>query len=521
MTVFAYLVELTLTSPGGDPVTVGLSDVPVRPFPSSDPDRPGQGYLPILAEAPVITRDAFIDLTRGAGGLGRGELSAANAEGDLTAFRGHAVTAIDVRWGPVGGAWADYVALLAARGEAARFAVSTEQPSRVTIPLFDERAILEQNAARATFAGTNTGATGYESTPDALQGQGKPEAWGDLSRAHVPAVWANAVRQVAQLHNGPIDALLTIADRGQDAGLVNAGDFSGADFDTLMLNTGAYATDKGRGLVLIEAGLSGPVTFTLRGDAAGGFVDTVPALMKRLLQAWGVPASRIGDSFDALDAPQRVGVWVQGTEPRRQILDLLCRSIGAWCLPDALGVWQIGLLRPPQGTPLDTWTEHDLVAIATGDPAIEVPAWKITVRYARNLTPLRESDIAPALTDPASADHDPELVAELREPWRRVVWQDDTIKAAWPTAREITVDTALVERADAQVLLDDVLVPFHGVPRQELELVRELTPAALGRALGDEIRVDYPPQGIDAGMILTSIAPAAPDRHLVTFKAAG
>jgi len=517
MDVRVWLAELELTAPDGTTTSLLVSDVPIRPFTPNDADRPNAKALPVLLEVRGASREAFVDLTRGAGGLGRAELVLANGEHDLTPYRDHTVGAVTLRRGPRGGAWADFTLVIAGSGEDMRFGLSGSRPRRVRISLFDERAVLERSIQPTTFDGTNEGADGYEGTPETLEGQPKPRALGDLTAGQIPAVWANAVRQVIQVNDGAYRDVADIRDRGQSAGLTFAGDSTGSTFDSLSLNTGEYATDTARGYVLLNANLQGPVTLTIKGDASGtGYEDAAPALLRRVLGWMGVPASRIGDSFDRTDLPQwPCGVWIDEDTRARRIGDLLCRSIDAWCLPDRQGVWQIGLLRPPAGSPVTTWREdEDVLSLEDADGELLTPAWKVTVRYARNHAPLSRREVAPALRDSDAA------AAEARQTeWSRVTWKDQAVKDAHRDPRELTIDTVLIQRADAEALRD-VLATFHGQPRHRRR-VRVPIDGALDRELGEEARLIYPSEQIDEGLVVTRLSPASPRRDLVTIEGVG
>lgn len=506
-----FLAEIDLLSPAAGPVTLYLSDLPIRPFAPDDADRPNQVYDDRLVEPPVFAWEVFADLAGATPAIGAGTIAIKNADGALNPYRDHAWVAVRLYWARSGAPFAHCQPVLAGRLSPPRYEISADRPSRVTVDLLDYRAALQVDLQPVSYAGTNSGSAGYEGGAGDLKGQPKPVALGDLADASVPAVWANRSRQVVQVHDGPVAAILAVAHMGADAGLTADGDYAGGAFDALTPADGHWATDLGRGLAILKSALPGTVTLSCRGSAAGGYADTAPPIIRRLIEeGLGADAAFAAD-WDAFDAPAKVGFWTQQPVQRLEVIDLLARSFGGWAVPDALGRWRLGRLAPPSGVPVETWGPDEIISLeADGRPA--EPVWRVTVLYARNHRPLSETEIAGAVSE-----FHPDIAAQLQEPWRAAPAEDPAVRDLWPQARAIEVATALREAADAEALAASLLNALK-TPNGVLKVVVPMTAVRLALGPGAIVRLVYPGQDLDHLHCVVGLSPATPNRGTVTAK---
>lgn len=527
--IMGYLVELDLLDPEDVPITLFFSDVPVRPWPSDDPDRPDQAYDPRIVEVPAIALDVHADATRLTGSLGTARLALGNADGALNQYRGHVFRAVRVWWGEVKhrgarGFAADFRQMLDGRAEAPLWAVSSSQPSRLVVPIYDRRLDLEPDIQDNDFAGTNVGATGYEGGPDDLKGQPKPLALGDLQTAYIPVVWVNPAAQVAQAHDGEMQAYTALFDRGDDANLTEDGDLSGAAFDAATPSVGHQVTDLDRGLIKVNQSFGGVVTVGVQGavDLApgAGYLDTAPDLVAALIKRQD-PAATIGASFASIDAPAKVGIYLADRTATRQAIDMLARSLPGWVLPSPTGIWNIGRLRLPAGEPLRTIRPVDIVSIAPGDAEVSRPAWKVTVKGARKYLTHNRSNLAGGLWDTETEE-------QLRQEWSRASAFDTDLRDRWwPNVREVEIETALRNPVDLQDVADLLFslmsVRADGTPFQEWVVVVELDEEWLDLladpGLGEaDVGLDYPPEAIDRTMLIMGARPSRPRGNLLTLR---
>jgi hypothetical protein len=125
-----------------------------------------------------------------------------------------------------------------------------------------------------------------------------------------------------------------------------------------------------------------------------------------------------------------------------ELLDDLCASVGAWYGCDASGTFRIGQIALPSGTSVGTITATDILKIervASRDPGVGVPAWKVKVGYQRIYNV--QNDLTAVVTDARKA--------YLSEEYRRVEASDATIKTANLTSPELEFLTVLSSATDA------------------------------------------------------------------------
>ena len=518
MSYQALLAEITVTPAGGGETILRVSDSAIRPWPPDDPDRPNAMTREILVETSEIGIDLYADLTRLSAGYGRAGLVLSATDGSLAAYNG-------ARWGDVSiylgrvaedgtpSPFAAWTPVLRGRVDSVLHDLDVSGPSRLRLAVFDRRADLDSDVQGHTYDGSNMGSVGYDGTVDDLAGRPVPLALGDLSRGNITPPCVNAARQVYQLNDGGDFGDEVVRAGGGDAGATMAGDLTPAAFDSASPAPGTYVRDRARGLIAIGGGIiAGQLTVCLKGAQGGAYVDMAPDLIARLLARAGVDAGSIGGSFGVISAPAKVGLWIDQVTAYRSAIETLSRSIGAWCVPNNLGVWQIGRLEAPSGEAAETLDELSIRDLAEDDPTDAIPAWRVTVRYAKNYTVMRRADLAGAVQETDRA-------AELAREWREAVWSDAAVKAAYgAAARDLVIETALVEAVDAQALASSLGALF-GVPRRSWRVVTELTLARMAYQVGvTQIALDYEELGISGVYRVMGRKLLSPASHLITFR---
>ncbi|PWR17488.1 hypothetical protein [Zavarzinia aquatilis] len=510
------LAEVTATD-GVTTETFRWTDTPIRPFNVGDGARPNAVCDARMIEGGDVSQDLYADLSRLEGALGAGDLVISNADGALSGYRAWRWQDIAIYLGRAAqdgtpDAFAAWTCILKGRVERPVWEVRTDGPSRLRLSIHDKRADLEQDVQARLYQGSNVGATGYEGGADDLKGKPVPLALGDLTRANISPPWVNGSTLTLQLNDGGDYDAETLRDRGADANMTRDADLTGAAFDAAAPAATHYVRDRTRGLLKLGGTLGGTVTAGLRGTiGAGGYTAEAPALIKRLLERRGYAGGEIGASFGTLAAPAACGLWLDSPVTYAEAIGQLARGFAGYVLPDPLGVWQVGRLAAPAGPAALAIDQYGVRSIEVDDSDALVPAKKITVRYARNYTMMREADLAGSIIGTARA-------RELAEEWRTAVWSSPAVAAAWPTARELTIDTPLVAETDAQGLADSLGALF-GQVRESWRVVVELDAAALALRLGDDcVQLDYPRQGISGLYRVIGKRVMAPARHLVTLR---
>lgn len=127
---------------------------------------------------------------------------------------------------------------------------------------------------------------------------------------------------------------------------------------------------------------------------------------------------------------------------------------------------------------------------AADDPR-GIPVWRVNLNYAPNNTVMSATDLAGV----ALADRE-----RWTKPYLTVTSEDSSVKTQWPRARELNVDTCLINQSDAQAEADRLLALFK-VRRQILQITLPdmVVNAVSTLDLGVVVNVTYPRFGLDAG----------------------
>jgi len=512
------LVEIDVTDPATETVsTLYFSDAALPPFRPTDADRPNRAFDPRLLDAANISRS--IDFENLTGSLGGGVISVSNNDRSLDGFRTFAFGEVSIWWGAIGWAFSDFKPLLQGRCGEPEWQVASRRPGRLVLPVYDPRTIFETDLQATLYAGTNAGGgSGYEGTADDLKDQPKPVAIGDLTVGNVTAIWANVEDVVAQLNDGPTEGVTGISNGGGDAGMSYQGDLAGPAFDAATPAADEYVEDRARGLVKLGSRPVGRVTFDLKGASDGGYLDTAPALIEKLLLDHGAEATDIGASLSGFVAPQKVGLWLSAPTTTVNAASALALSIGAVLLPDRLGVWQLTKIDAPAGAPAATLTDADILRLTSIDGLRTTPTYKVTVRYARNYTVMTGGDLQGSVEGTARESY-------LANEWRLAATADAGTLDRWPDAVERSFDTALVSKADATALATRLLALFgprgDGSPRQGYAVTIELNETSIAYEPGDIVHLKSDELEIDALMMLTGVAPTSPARNQITLEMFG
>tara|TARA_E500000318_G_scaffold46673_6_gene44019 strand:+ start:10017 stop:11534 length:1518 start_codon:yes stop_codon:yes gene_type:complete len=305
----------------------------------------------------------------------------------------------------------------------------------VTVPLRDPLSGFEETLQSNEFAGTNSGTTGDESTPDAFKGQLKPFALGRcLMVAPAPS---NASAYRYQVHDG------TMEDITQS--------YAGGDVTafTKDLASGIYTNITGTGFLELTA--------DIRGAKPDGIYRSTPAD----LIAW-LAIERAGlSSANAVEvaalnaaAPYEVGYYASNGESLREVADALAAP-RIWYVPDGLGELRMGRLETPSGSPVaeigpaqvgGVEGKPAVVPLESSEPGGSLPLKKLTLRGVRNWKTLSRDRTASGLDD--------ETRDELGVDYRETVREDPAVKLAYPEAAEGVFTCLLTTLVDLEAEAD-------------------------------------------------------------------
>ncbi|NYT59424.1 hypothetical protein H0A65_10885 [Alcaligenaceae bacterium] len=245
-----------------------------------------------------------------------------NEDGALDAWAGDVWQNREIRvyFGDVTWARDDY--RLVAQGVVERCEQSRDTFS---IHLIDAMARLD-NAVTETLLG------GAGRDADRLM----PVALGECHNV-APRLYANGTHTY-RWHGGTVERLIEVRDRGVPV---------------------SYTASGGQFSLLVDP--DGEITASVQGDADGGYVNTVSALVQRLATAYGPAASRFtSDDLDAVNLsafnsahPQPVGLYLLDHATVQACIVELASSLGAQAIMSRIG--KLRLLRvelPAPGVPV-------------------------------------------------------------------------------------------------------------------------------------------------------------------------
>lgn len=485
-----YLVEITAHD-GSTTTTLRYSSGRgTMTLPSESPAN--AWFAPRLMQ-PISFKRTMFASARVAGGatVGTGEIVLNNLDQQLASLRDYGIDgrAVVVRLGAQGAAYpSGYTTVLSGTAEQATVGATT-----ATIRLRDRLQLLTLPLQATLYAGTNSPPSGAEGTADDIKGQRKPLLFG--RRYQIEPVLVNTALLIWQFHDGAAHAVDAVYDAG--VALTPASDRANlAALEAATIAPGSYDTCLALGLIRLGAAPAGRVTMDARGDATGGYVDTAAEIVSRILtQRCGIAGGDLdGATFTALAsaAGYECGLYITGEITRQQAIDAVLASVGGWLAPDRAGLWQVGRLVAPSGTPAFEFTDVHILALETlapRDAEAGLPVWRVKLRglpYAA----LGRADLAGAVSE---ADK-----ARLLQPWREATASDSSVQTKHPLAPEMLRDTAIQDASDLATEAARLLA-LHKVRRDFVEARVALTEANAAVDLGDVVRLATNRLGYGAG----------------------
>ena len=238
--------------------------------------------------------------------------------------------------------------------------------------------------------------------------------------------------------------------------------------------------------------------FNAASTSAG--LNTAAGLFISIL-AYAVPsqATSTGTNYDPVTPPyEKGGLYIDTETTVLKALELPLNSCGYYVAgttadPLFLGVIIIGRIGTRATTDL-TLTEPqiiDLERVPSEDETRGIPAWRVTVNYARRYTTLTRDQLAGSLSE---AD-----IAAYAQEWRSVSATDTDVLDQYPNAPEIIRYSVTTDATEAQTEADRVLAQC-GVRR---DIYKCTVSASLTRGIGLGMRVSltYPRFGMGSGVL--------------------
>lgn len=383
---------------------------------------------------------------------------------------------------------------------------------RVTMRLRDGQEQFERPLQANAYAGTG----GLEG-PAELAGRRKDMVFG--RRFSIPALLVVPATLTFQLHDGVMDAVTELRDRGVI--LTPTGDH--ADYAALAgasLAAGEWASCLALGLVRLGVKPDGQVTADVRGDAAGGYVDTAPEILRRIattrLGTFNVadPDGLDAAAFAALVSAQgaTVGHYFPGD---REIdaagaMDEVMGGIGGWWTTTRTGLLTVDRLVAPAGGG-DTLTARDVLDLDKAQREELRPTRRVRVEYQ----PLGTVQAADALAASLSAEDRLywSTAARVAAPAGA---EDASVLTRHRLSRDLRIAAAFAASADAETEAVRLQALYGAERGLWTILVRD---GAFDYAPGEQITVDLPLEGLDGGrdLVIVRVTDVYPHARLLLF----
>lgn len=376
----AFGGELSYQAYGGE-VAVYASDIGYTSRPSDSPAN--VHFEARLLGSLAIDAAAFDgDEPTGRSRIGTGVLAAANGDGALDAWATYAWDARSVRLYEVdrGSAFSASSLIFAGTADG----LSWDERS-IVIRLRDQQLVFDRAIQNAVYGGTG-GADGGS----AVEGLRKPLAFGKCR--NIPLLLIDPVNLVYQAHDGQIESVLAVRDRGATL-TVDTDYASYAALVGATIAAGEYGTCLAEGLVRLGGAPDGQVTADVEGDARGGtYVSSTGTIIRRIATTrmssanLADPAGLDTASFSALEAAQSavVGYFVPGDQDKKvaEVFDDLMAAAGGYWGVTRTGELFVKRLEAPS-SPALTVTDGEIV----GERALARrglrPSRRQTVEYQR------------------------------------------------------------------------------------------------------------------------------------------
>lgn len=229
-----------------------------------------------------------------------------------------------------------------------------------------------------------------------------------------------------QLHDGQIEAITTVYDNGKSV---------------------AFTADLTAGTFTLSAAPVGRVTTDAKGcKLSGTYINKVGEIIQRILLARSTLVTGDLDtaSFTALNAlcTQAVGIYIGDRRNTIDVLDELIKTIGGYYGFGRAGLFKVGRLDAPSGSPILDLTADDIEEFGLTVKARALPVATIRLGYKRNWT---------VQTDGVDSTVSAARRAELADTYQVVSATNAGIGATFltPLSPDV-VGTLFVSQSDAQ-----------------------------------------------------------------------
>lgn len=329
--------------------------------------------------------------------------------------------------------------------------------NQVSIYVKNRLEMLTPLIQASTFAGTNQGYLGLEGTEADLKGKTKPMLWGTC--LNVPLVPINKIQQMYACNYdkdgnlAPIAKVFNVADKGgvllyagdcEELG-VDYGSIAGSLYDAQVAD-GFYMTCLAKGVIKVGSTPKGDLTADVAETL--GVESSAPRIVTRILSNVYGEEDGPGFNMDELEEITTLnatacGYYVDTEVSGLEVINDLLSSIGAWMVPDRLGVFRFGRFDlPVGGDPIEASFDENLIykdsftRVPTGDQGYGIPAKSYTLYHSKLWKVLNKNETIVSIGDT--------LREYYAQEFRSVTVESPAVAAIHPLAPDLAEESLMV-----------------------------------------------------------------------------
>lgn len=380
-------------------------------------------------------------------------LQLADRELEFLAAQSWDTRSVEVKYGITDEPIGEYEVVLRAKTERAE-----ADQDELRIVLRDQSTLFQRSMQTHTYPGT-TGA--YNGTPD-LTGALKPLLYG-ICRHFTPKL-LDTVRQVYQIHDGPIHEIFSVHEGGAlrnklgditNFGLANLNFWAPTQ---AQVDAGGYMTDLLRGCFKLAAAPVAPLTVVAQGHTSVPFGNPRIGDIVRTIIQEKVPEIDIDfSSIDKYltDQPGGAGIYIDEDRQVHDVLEELAGPVGAFVWVNNLNRAGIRQLRITE--PVAYIRRHSTLEGVQMEP-VPTPGGIYRVGYNKAWTVLKDSDF---LDNALSVAVNTFLKNEYRYQILPISGIEYTRLPVHASAKQLTIDTLLDNAGQAGAVVVRLTYLYH------------------------------------------------------------
>lgn len=466
-----------------------------RGFTSSPSSSPSNTFFDPRMSQPLIARRDMFDkaTTYGAVASGIGEIRFVNTDGGMdnlvTDYATNGREAVVYAGDEDSDSFPSSYSIV----QKARVNLVTSTDRELTISLLDKMQQLEKPLLQNKYLGNNVLPAGTEGVKDDLKDRRKPRVYGKV--LNISPYFVNTARLIYQVSDKPC-TVTAVYSRGVSwTSEPNYTAFADLQNDTLEPNQSRYKVYSGSEGTYIRLGSVPAGTFTCDAETtekrAGG-------LLQAIAEDAGISLSEISTADVAMlnTIPYECGTYATEETTGIAEMSVIASAVGAYFSFDRLGILRMNRLVLPSTSVFTIYPDQvmELSLVSTADTDEGIPAWSVTLEYAKNYTVQTDLDDTAATSRAAFAAQE----------FRKARAENSTTHALYPNAPEVTITSSLISETDAATEADRRLSLLQGKRLFEVS-IRPEQEAVEAIDIDKDVTLIYPRFGLNNGVLLKCI----------------